>query len=102
MRRWCYGHGGEISGGFSQNFGYVVETEHYRYCLRCNPVEGDYQSYLTAFDKRAQAMGHSLADTGQQIVGRISFANGEQFDYTDPQEYIAAIREELPYHSTAG
>lgn len=206
MRRWCYGHGGEIGGGLSQNYGYVVETEHYRYCLRCTPVEGNYQAYLTAYDKRVQAMGHSLADAGRQespeavaldkahsytwyvveninspkrrvdhklpleeavqlyaslktgdkqlsvtrddlasvnlvirkddlewfpeerllsrsfaeddviagavdqlrqalgkqIVGRISFANGEQFDYTDPQEYIAAIREELPYHPTTG
>ena len=204
MRRWCYGHGGEISGSLSQNYGYAVETEHYRYCLRCNPVDGDYQAYLTCFDRRVQQMGltekghqalqnaadpgspheyrwyvveninspkrrvdhelpledaiqlyaslktgdkqlsvtkdglasvdlvirkgdlewfpeerlllGSFADDevvagaiaqlrqalGKQIVGRISFANGEQFDYTDPQEYIAAIREELPYHLTTG
>lgn len=43
-------------------------------------------------DKRAQAMGHSLADVGQQIVGRISFANGERYSFTDPQEYIAAVQ----------
>ena len=48
-----------------------------------------------AIDQLRQALG-------KQIVGRISFANGEQFDYTDPQEYIAAIREELPYHPTTG
>ena len=42
MRRWCHEHGGGIGGGWSQNYGYIVETEHYRYCLRCNPVEGDY------------------------------------------------------------
>ena len=204
MRRWCYGHGGEISGGSSQNYGYVVDTEHYRYCLRCNPVDGDYQAYLTCFDQRVQQMGlmekgrqalQNAADPGRpheyrwyvieningggdridhelpleeairlyagldcadkrigvtkdgiasvdlavslngweriyddwkkldsfaqdsvmaeavdqlrqalegQIVGRISFANGEQFDYTDPREYIAAIREELPYHPTTG
>ena len=30
------------------------ETERYRYCLRCNPVRGDYQAYLTAFDLRTQ------------------------------------------------
>ena len=67
---------------------------------RGSPAGGNYQAYLTTLDKRARAVGHSLAATGQQIVGRISFANGEQFDYTDPQEYIAAIREELPYHPT--
>ena len=103
MRRYCYGHDGAIDGGSCcQNYGFVLETEHYTYRLRCNPVEGDYQAYLAAFDQRAQTMGHSQADAEPQIVGRISFANGEQFDYTDSQEYIAAIREELPYHPTTG
>ena len=59
MRRWCYGHGGEIGGGWSKNYGYVVETEPYRYCLRCNPVEGDYQAYLTVFDLREQKLNQA-------------------------------------------
>lgn len=50
MERFCYGHGGKIDGGYVQNYGYVVETEHYRYCLRCNPSPGDYNAYLTAYD----------------------------------------------------
>ena len=55
MLRRCHISGGEISGGTCcQNYGFVVETERYRYCLRCNPVRGDYQAYLTAFDLRAQ------------------------------------------------
>ena len=55
MHRRCHISGGEISGGTCcQNYGFVVETERYRYCLRCNPVRGDYQAYLTAFDLRAQ------------------------------------------------
>ena len=37
-----------------------------------------------------------------QIVGRISFASGEQIRFTDPQKYLEAIREELPYHPTTG
>lgn len=41
MLRWCHLHGGEIAGGVcAQNYGYVVETDQYRYCLRCNPVRG--------------------------------------------------------------
>ena len=56
MKRWCYSHSGEISSGWTPNFGYVVETDRYRYCLRCNPVEGDYQAYLTAFDLQVQEM----------------------------------------------
>lgn len=57
MLRWCHLHGGEISGGMlGQNYGYVLETERYRYCLRCNPVRGDYQAYLSCFDLREQEL----------------------------------------------
>ena len=54
MERFCYEHGGKISGGWTQNYGYVVETEHYRYCLRCNPSPGDYNCYCTAYDLDVQ------------------------------------------------
>lgn len=46
MTRYCESHGGKIDGGWVQNYGYIIETEGYRYCLRCNPVQGDYQAYL--------------------------------------------------------
>ena len=59
MRRWCCAHGGGISGGYTPNYGSVVETERYRYCLRCNPVKGDYQAYLTAFDLREQELNQA-------------------------------------------
>ncbi len=36
------------------------------------------------------------------LIGRVTFANGETFEYTDPREYLKVIREELPYHSTSG
>ena len=59
MERFCYEHGGKISGGWTQNYGYVVVTEHYRYCLRCNPSPGDYNGYPTFelwYDEIAAAM----------------------------------------------
>ena len=57
MLRLCHLNGGEISGGIAaRNYGFVVETERYRYCLRCNPVRGDYQAYLTCFDLRQQEL----------------------------------------------
>ena len=31
MERFCYEHGGKIDGGWTQNYSYIVETEHYRY-----------------------------------------------------------------------
>ena len=206
MRRYCWGHNGEISGGSCcQNYGYVVETERYLYRLRCNPTEGDYQAYLSCFDKQAQTLGltekgrqalKDAADPGKDhtyrwyvidriddpklrkdyevtleeaprvyagldktdrrlgvlkdgiaavdlviswngrewfsddwakldsfkddpviaeavsilqteldikpLVGRVTFANGERIGYTDPEEYINAVKEELPYHATSG
>ena len=67
MRRYCWGHGGEISGGsLCQNYGFTVETERYLYRLRCNPAEGDYQAYLSCFDKQAQQMG--LTEKGRRML----------------------------------
>ncbi len=36
------------------------------------------------------------------LVGRVTFANGERIGYTDPEEYVNAVKEELPYHATSG
>ena len=77
MSSYCAEHGGQIEGGWRQNYGYVVETEHYRYCLRCNPSPGDYQAYLTAFDLRVQRMNmkqeasvqeQELTDAGKAML----------------------------------
>lgn len=35
-------------------------------------------------------------------IGRATFANGEQREYHDPQTYLAAIRQELPYRNVTG
>ena len=69
MLRWCHLHGGEIAGGAcAQNYGYMVETDQYRYCLRCNPVRGDYQAYLTCFDLRVQEM-HQAQEKEPELAG---------------------------------
>lgn len=49
MDHFCYEHGGKIDGGWRQNYGYIIETENYRYCLRCSPGQGDYHAYLSCF-----------------------------------------------------
>ena len=206
MRRYCYGSKGAIAGGSCcQNYGFTLETGRYLYRLRCNPIEGDYQCYLSCFDKQAQQMGltekglqairnaadptlpHSydwyviehintperqvthqlpleeamqlytsldcadkrlgvskdgvaavdlaihqegrewlsmdrlkldsfkddpvVADAVGQIqklldespaVGRVTFASGERWNYTDPQKYLQTVREELPCHAATG
>ena len=98
MRRFCHENGGEISGGWSQNYGYVVETEHYEYCLRCNPVKGDYQAYLSCFDLNEQKINHAY----QPLVGRVHFINGDAQQFTDAKEYLDCIRKELPHEATTG
>ncbi|WP_324824931.1 hypothetical protein [Sinanaerobacter sp. ZZT-01] len=69
MSQYCAAHGGEIAGGWRQNYGYIVETENYRYCLRCNPAPGDYQAYLTVFDLRVQQLNMTKNDMPDQDMG---------------------------------
>ena len=57
MRSFCSDFGGELSEYYGiRQYGYNIETEHYRYCLRCKPQEGDYDGYLWCYDKRVQEM----------------------------------------------
>ena len=69
MERFCYEHGGKIAGGYVQNYGYIVETEHYRYCLRCNPSPGDYNGYLTAYDLDVQRQNMAREEASRMEMG---------------------------------
>ena len=69
MERFCYEHGGKIDGGYVQNYGYIVETERYRYCLRCNPSPGDYNGYLTAYDLDVQRQNMAQEETSHMEMG---------------------------------
>lgn len=70
MSNFCYNNGGHISGGWAQNHGFVIETDGYQYYLRCNPVQGDYNGYLTCFDKQVQEMNQAnTQDQGMAIGG---------------------------------
>lgn len=37
-----------------------------------------------------------------KLVGRVTYASGECQEFTDPEEYLNTIREELPYRNTTG
>ena len=99
MERFCYARGGKISGGWTQNYGYIVETEHYRYCLRCNPSPGDYNCYCTAYDLDVQRQNMAR---DKPLVGRVSYANGDAQEFTDAEAFLKCVREELPYRPTTG
>ena len=36
------------------------------------------------------------------LVGRATYINGDVQEFTDAEEYIQCIREDLPYHATSG
>ena len=78
MRHFCYENGGKIPGGWSQNYGYVVETEHYEYCLRCNPVPGDYQAYLSCYDLNEQKINHAYQPWSAEYILSMAMHSSSQ------------------------
>lgn len=96
MNAYCQRNGGAITQD-GRSYGYIAETKHYRYCLRCTPSPGDYQGYLYCYDLRQQQMAQQ-----NKPIGRVTFASGEQMEYLNGETYLAAIRAELPYMATTG
>ena len=45
MNTYCWHNGGEITEN-DRIYGFIAETNRYRFCLRCTPRPGDYQGYL--------------------------------------------------------
>ena len=76
MTHYCATHSGEIPGGWRQNYGYVLDTENYRYMLRCNPYRGEYQAYLTCFDKRAQELYQTQEAEQPEVEQRLELTMG--------------------------
>lgn len=70
MSTYCRDHSdGKLSNSSGESFGYVTESDHYRYCLRCTPAQGEYNAYLYIYDKRVQEMNelHRLMETEQDL-----------------------------------
>ena len=58
MSRYCTANGaGALGGGGS--YGYIAESERYRYCLRFIPRQGDYNGYIYAYDKFQQELNRA-------------------------------------------
>ena len=96
MSSYCWRNGGELTKS-DRIYGFIADTEHYRFCLRCTPRPGEYQGYLYCYDLRQQELGRQ-----SKLVGRVTFANGDLQEFTDAEKYLQAIREELPYRDTTG
>ena len=96
MSAYCWKNGGAIAED-GRIYGYIAETENYRFCLRCTPAPGEYQGYLYCYDLRQQAMAQR-----DKVVGRITFAVGDPQDIADPKLYLELVRQELPYRDVTG
>ena len=99
MERFRRRHDGKISGGGTQGYGYIVETEHYRYCLRCCPSSGSSSVDLIcyALDVQRQNMAQEKLP-----VGRVTYVGGDVQEFTDAEAFLKCLREELPFSSTTG
>lgn len=71
MSNYCYDHGGELPGdNYGRSvYGYIVETERYRYYLRCLPYKGDYNAYLACYDKQVQEMNQAHQTAPTMTIG---------------------------------
>ena len=118
MRSYCAECGGELGESLGiKQYGYVVDTEHYRYYLRCKPQEGDYDGYIWCFDRRVQEMNQTQKEKEIQTVNeaihpfdiqmralgdyylalRFSFFEGEDAGYgQDAFDAYAASKGEEP------
>jgi len=70
MLEYCSDHtAGRLNDGSRGSYGYIAESESYRYCLRCTPVQGDYNAYLYIYDKHQQEMQklHKLLESEQDL-----------------------------------
>lgn len=72
MSGYCAAYpSGLLDGGARGSFGFITESEHYRYCLRCFPEQGDYNGYLYAYDKSRLELAmrqFGLTESGKQML----------------------------------
>lgn len=71
---------GLLEGGTGGSYGFIAESEGYRYCLRCIPRQGDYNGYLYIYDKRQQEL-----NMAQKQQSGLTAAGGQALsDAADP------------------
>ena len=99
MERFCRRYDGKISGGRTQSYGYIVETAHYRYCLRCSPSPGSSSADLVCFD--LDVLRQNMAEE-KPPVGRVTYVGGDVQEFFDAEAFLRCLREELPFSSTTG
>lgn len=68
MAYFCIDKGAmPLDGKEYPQYGFTTESENYKYCLRCNPQNGDYNGYLYIYDKREQQLTMAKNEPKQEI-----------------------------------
>lgn len=67
MDAYCWQHGGSITED-RRSYGYIAETENYRFCLRCTPFPGEYQGYLYCYTSEKEMLLTCSLKTEYPIV----------------------------------
>lgn len=80
MSGYCSAHPQGRLKDWNGSFGFIAESEGYRYCLRCTPRQGDYNGYLYIYDKRQQELNMA----GKQRFGLTEAGKQALRDAADP------------------
>lgn len=71
----------------------------------CSSIQKVDQTFAAPhFYKAEGQQTFTIADQEYEelLVGRVTFASGERWNFTDPEKYLQTVREELPCHATTG
>lgn len=82
MTKYCWGHGGEV-GGWPANYGYIVETENYRYYLS-DWDTGDKERNVELADEMNENLGVSPVQRQAMEIGSLA---GWDVPGADPKAY---------------
>lgn len=66
MAKYCHNHQEAQMPGASQpdTYGFCIDTEHYRYCVRCFPQQGDNNFYIYCY-KNSNEQQLEITESGQ-------------------------------------
>ena len=94
MSVYCGAHSQGRLEGQTGVFGFIAESEGYRYCLRCTPRQGDYNGYLYIYDKRRQELNMAQKQpSGLTEAGKRALRDAA--DPTKPHTYSWFVIENM-------
>lgn len=70
MVLYCTDRGAaRLDGGSWNDYGFVTESDNYKYFIRCRPLQGDYNAYVYAQDKRQKELTAAQPNQSMKMGG---------------------------------